>query len=127
MLDYEAVPRRLRRLAFLWLVVGVLSLFGLKLELQPGFGTINVGILGLAFGPGLILAWRWVPIAIRWVSWLTIILFFFVATSGLIRGGVNGWAAAAIGILLICMVLEQLYILKLPEVRNYYEASRRAR
>jgi hypothetical protein len=127
MFDHNSIPTRLRNLALLWFVVGVLSLCGLiKPGLDLGFGTIEVGVLGLAFGPGLVFGWGWVPMAIRWLSWITIVISFMVAADGVIRGGVVGWAAAVICVLLISLLLEQLYILKLPEVRQYYEVIRRA-
>jgi len=124
MLNVNAVPTRLRRLALLWFIVGLLSLLGrLRLTLDMGLGAMNVGILGLAFGPGLVLAWRWVPLAIRWISWVTITVFFVLTANGVINGGVSGWASAIFSAALICLLLEQLYILRLPAVRRYYEAS----
>ncbi len=127
MLDVRAIPTKLRSFAFLWFIVGLLSLLGrLRLTLDVGFGAMDVGILGLAFSPGLVLAWRWVPIVIRWISWVTIAFFFVLTVNGVINGGFSGWASAIICAGLICLLFEQLYILRLPEVRRYYDAISRS-
>jgi hypothetical protein len=127
MVRVEAIPRQLRILALVWLLIGIISALGhLRLNLELGFGPVDIGVMGLVFAPGLILAWNWVVVVIRWVSWFTIVVCFFAVVSCVVRGGISGWVGAAGGTGLICVLLEQLMILKEPEVRRYYESLKQA-
>ena len=96
MVKLAETPRQLRVLALVWLLLGLFSLLGnLHLNLELGFGPINIGAMGLVFAPGLILAWRWVSVVIRWVSWFTIVVCFMVAVNGVVKGGPLGWVRKA--------------------------------
>jgi hypothetical protein len=121
--DVSSIPLSLRRLAFLWLLVGTLSAVGgLVLYLDFGLGPIDIGTLGLAFGPGLVLGWRWVQVAIRWISWIAIVITILLLISTLPFGNAWAWVTAVVLTCVILLLLEQVYILKLPAVRRYYES-----
>lgn len=123
----DRVPLRLRRLAFLWLIVGTFSAVGaISLALNFGFGAVDIGVLGLAFGPGLVLGWRWVRVAIRAISWVAIVMTYVVILKVVDGGTIWAWLTAVMLGAMICLLLEQLYILKLPEVRRYYDSLRQS-
>jgi hypothetical protein len=126
MVNLPEAPKQLRVLALVWLLIGVFSMMGnFHLNLELGFGPIEIGAMGLVFAPGLVLAWRWVSMVLRWLSWFTIVVCFMVAANGVVKGGALGWVSAAAAAGLICLLLEQLHVLKEPEVLQYYQRVRR--
>ena len=121
MSEQTVMPAPLRRLAIAWVIVGILSVLGsLRLSLELGVGTANIGILGLLFGTGLGRGWRWVLFAIRGITWFLIVITFFFTVGAVTWFNVPGWVCAGLGVVLISLLLEQLHIIKRPEVQAYW-------
>jgi hypothetical protein len=115
-------PRPLGLLAVTWLVLGVVSLLGLaRLQANFGLGPLNIGLLGVVFGPGLFLAQPWARRCLIWFTRLGFVFMIMFTIGVLGKTGPPFWVGLFVGVLVLLLLIIQREVLLRPDVRRFFD------
>jgi hypothetical protein len=127
------IPTSLKIVAFLFILSGIFSLIEVLVDLTQSHLSINLGVLALFIGPGLLRlsrGWRTCALVFLWIAMIgiPIVALIFMTASGLLDfnlfGQKVGDAPKGLGLVLLALMFAltvwQYRVLTRPDVRRLF-------
>lgn len=122
MSEFSDYPSALKRLASAWSTIGVLSAYGvLRVELDFGAGGLNIGLLGLLFGPALLFPRPWVRTTLIWFTRLGFLHVAYWFLFGLFSPQKGWWVFLVLAVIATILLLIQRDVLMRPDVQRVFD------
>ena len=135
-MQYEPIPTSLKIVAWLFILTGVFAVIEIIVSLLHAHVNINLGVLGLFIGPGLLRVsrgWRTCALVFIWIALIGVPVFAVIALT--VRGPLTlnlfgqpvGHASKEFGLLvaavLFLLALWEYRVLTRPDVRKLFRMT----
>ena len=122
MSELGGYPSALKRLAVAWGLIGSLSAYGfLRVDLDLGAGSMNIGLLGILFSPGLLLARPWARRCLIWFTRFGYVVVAWWFLGALYSGQQAWWLYLVMAGLTLFLLLIQRDVLMRPDVQRLFD------
>lgn len=136
MKQHQPAPLSLKIVAALFILGGISSIVDVITSLTQGNLNLNLGVLGLLVGIGLLRfsrGWRTCALVFLWIALigLPLVALVFLFLAGAVNytifwqnmGGGSRWLGVALAAVLFVVVLWQYRVLTRPDIRNLFGLS----
>ena len=115
------IPRSVGWLAVTWILLATLSLLRIfTFNVDVGWGPVNICLMGLLFGPGLLLARPWARRALIYFSWFGLVLEAIMVIA-VVQWNPREFRIGLAGIIVeVSLLLLQLHVLRSREARVFF-------
>jgi hypothetical protein len=115
------IPRSLGWLAVVWILLATLSLLRiLDFHVDVGWGPVNISLMGLLFGPGLLMARPWARRALIYLSWIGVVFEALGVIAVVPLNPREFRIRLAVIVVGVSLLLVQVHVLRRREVRVFF-------